>query len=147
MRRTRIALVVLSGAAVAGILFYSSTTVVIADTMEDIWPDPVDRQYVLLRAVSRKLQSYSTQHGRLPESLAELGAAELPGPVGERPNWHDVWNVPLRYTPGGDQFTLNSAGPDRLWGTTDDLHLIDGTTYAAKRRLEGRDTATRLPVP
>jgi hypothetical protein len=51
-----------------------------------------------------------------------LCPAHLPHPVG-----FDAWTTPLRYHgEDGAHYRIRSAGPDRKWGTPDDIELQDG---------------------
>jgi hypothetical protein len=112
--------------------------IVIVDTEETLWPDPRDREAVHLRALSGRLQSYARDHGRLPDSLTVL----------ESPlNRPDEWGTPVRYLRSGPILRLRSAGPDREFGTPDDIEVRDGTTYESKRALyvASQDSARRAP--
>jgi hypothetical protein len=54
-------------------------------------------------------------HGTFPKTLGEIRA--------EDSHWqiHDRWNNPLKYETDGTTFLLVSAGPDRQFGTSDDI--------------------------
>ena len=139
--RTRGKVLVAAGALVAaglGLLAWVSTTFVIADTEEDIWPDPRDRQHVHLGILSRQLQAHARDHGGLPASLAALSADMARPQAADR--LLDLWGTGLGYERARAVFTLRSAGPDREFGTADDIVYRDGTTYRSKRALAGYDT-------
>lgn len=96
------------------------------DTEETLWPDPRDRQMVHLGALSRRLQGWARDHDSLPESPSTLGY-----PL----NRADEWGTAILYQRSGPVLLLRSAGPDRRFGTSDDITLRDGTTYESKRAL------------
>jgi hypothetical protein len=89
--------------------------VIIVDTEEDLIPDPVERTknrlYVLRTAALRTMR----RTGSLPRTLDEL--VEESGMQIR----NDSWGIPFRYTPGTTDFELRSAGPDRVFGSRDDL--------------------------
>lgn len=123
-------------ALIVGLLLVGSQTTGIVDTEETLWPNPRDREGVHLRTLSMQLQAYVRDHGMLPESLSVLGAAI------SRP---DEWGTAIRYEHMGEILDLRSAGPDRRFGTSDDIIVRDGTTYASKRALyiERQDSARK----
>lgn len=113
-------------AAVVGLLWAGSRATVIVDTEETLWPNPRDREGVHLRTLSAQLQAYARDHGTLPENLSVLSTAI------SRP---DEWGTAIRYEHTGEILDVRSAGPDRRFGTSDDIVVRDGTTYASKRAL------------
>ena len=121
-----------------GTLVLVRRALVIVDTEEDLWPDPRARQAVHLGVLSRRLQAYARDHGALPENLAALGAPLV------QP---DEWGVAIWYQRAGPVLQLQSAGPDRTFGTIDDIEVRDGTTYESKRALylAAQDSARRAP--
>ena len=110
----------------------------VVDTEEMLWPDPRDRTAVHLGALSHALQAYAQEHGELPATLAAV-----PPPL----NRADEWGGEIRYHRDGPVFSLRSAGPDRQFGTPDDIVIEDGTTYASKRALylRGQDSLHHTP--
>lgn len=123
-------------AVIVGLLWAGSRTTVIVDTEETLWPDPRDREGLHLRTLSRQLQAYARDHGALPDSLSVLGA-EISRP--------DEWGTAIRYEHTTAVLDLRSAGPDRRFGTTDDITVRDGTSYDSKRALylERQDSARK----
>jgi len=89
------------------------------DTMEDIWPDPDDRQGVLLRASQQAVQSYWADEGSLPSSLDEL-AAERPTHLVVQV---DEWGNRLRHTRSDEGLCIWSSGADMRFETDDDLAM------------------------
>jgi len=123
--------------AVIALMVLGQGVFVIGDTEEDIWPDPRDRQGVHLRLIARSVAAYATEHGYPPDSLPMLLAGLPPDEYRARASrLTDLWAMPLKYKATGPVYELRSAGPDRAFGTDDDIWLRDGTTYASKRALE-----------
>ena len=121
---------VLAGLLVLGVAwFFTSTT--ITDTEEDIWPDPRARQAVHMRVLGRRLQAAARYDGGLPDSLTQ------PWPTDSlfRTYSVDLWGTRLVYLHRDSIFFLRSAGPDKQFGSSDDVTLCDGTTYEAKVAL------------
>jgi hypothetical protein len=54
-------------------------------------------------------------HGTFPKTLWEIRTEDSPWQI------HDRWKNPLKYETDGTTFLLVSAGPDRLFGTSDDI--------------------------
>lgn len=79
--------------------------------------------------VARGLAAYFHQNGRFPEptDLSQLTDVLYPAFL-SRPVGLDAWKSGLRYRPRdkGARYRLISAGPDREFGTDDDLVLEDG---------------------
>jgi hypothetical protein len=72
----------------------------------------------LINMDAGQIALYKTQHGKLPEALADLGVPS------EKKMFHttDPWGTKFKYTKlGDDHFELTSAGPDREFGTSDDI--------------------------
>ena len=77
------------------------------------------------KAFAASLQVYASQisqresvSGHVPEGdgvsvLEQAGIRGVPNT--------DPWGNEVRYHGEGDRFTLSSAGPDRQWGTKDDI--------------------------
>jgi hypothetical protein len=128
-KRTHLVAGAVAVAAIAAATYGLARTGVIVDTEETLWPNPRDRQAVHLSLLDRRLQGFYRDHGALPSGLEVVA-----GPR-ERA---DLWGTPLRYAPRDSTFVLRSAGPDRRFGTADDLVGEVGVTYASKRMLYQR---------
>ena len=87
-----------------------------------------------LSAIRTALQAFEVDCGRYPTSVEGLPSlAASPGLPGWRGPYlnigtnsvakglSDQWGTPLRYVAEGGQVAVVSAGPDRAFGTTDDL--------------------------
>jgi general secretion pathway protein G len=81
-----------------------------------------------IKNVDMAVNVYEVESGRLPTSLEALIKND------GTPGWHgpylkgtsipdDAWDTPLKYTvaKGGRTFAIISAGPDKQFGTDDDL--------------------------
>lgn len=91
--------------------------VAVVDTESSIWPDPVDRTWVRLESVQHLIARFEQVTGRLPERLEEVLPSES-APVAMRV---DAWETPFRYDVIGTGYKISAAGPDRAFGTADDL--------------------------
>ncbi len=72
------------------------------------------------------VERHIAQTGNAPDSLDNLGLGES--------SLTDFWGTPYRYDPGAagnNDWTLSSAGPDKQFGTADDLDDLLG--FAANR--------------
>lgn len=92
-----------------------------ADRVEKVLP-ATQRDSVLamgrrLVRVARAIDGFGRELGRLPQSLRGPVIWNR-GPRGELP---DLWGREVRYSPSGDRFELRSAGPDRAYGSADDI--------------------------
>ena len=104
-------------------------------TIEDIWPNPVERQRVYLSRWAQEVVEYQQATGSTPLNLEALQTwrsttGRLKGPDGEgiEPQTpRDEWDTAIAYVSEGTQFTLVSAGPDRIMGTKDDITFSDTT--------------------
>jgi hypothetical protein len=79
-------------------------------------------------------REYLRKHRTYPQDLTELNAKNLP--------LTDYWGTEIKYEPFGtvadnrsglasfSSYTLRSAGPDGVLGTTDDIVMIDGVIVA-----------------
>jgi hypothetical protein len=72
-------------------------------------------------AVRNALELYQADHDALPASLSELVPHYL------REQRPDCWGTPYRYLVGPGVIAVAAAGPDREFGTDDDI-----TTYATR---------------
>lgn len=82
-----------------------------------------------LRLIAVAAESFHPSHKRYPNDLAEL-ANFIPYVSSVTV---DVWGNPVRYSVSEGAFVVRSAGPDRKFGTVDDvvirkddLNLADG---------------------
>lgn len=90
------------------------------DTMEDFWPDPVDRTEVFFRGIHHAMETYWQEFQRFPDDLSELRSAlELQAVIDV-----DAWEQDIRYVPHEDGYCLWSAGPDLEFMTLDDLAVF-----------------------
>jgi hypothetical protein len=68
---------------------------------------------------------YGMQHkGRLPDSIEELTKESESGdqhPLLRTGDITDSWHTPYQFERDGKNITITSAGPDRKFGTKDDL--------------------------
>ena len=84
---------------------------------------------VALASLAMALDLHYARYDAYPATLNEL-RAKLAGRRGKLPKVEDPWKQPFFYQVGEDEFTLCSAGPDRVRGTEDDLcfeYYADGT--------------------
>ena len=65
--------------------------------------------------IAHSLLESRNLHGTFPKTLGEIRAEDSQWHV------HDRWNNPLKYETDGTAFLLVSAGPDREFGTLDDI--------------------------
>ena len=71
-----------------------------------------------LQQVEAALDAYATEHGSYPDDLAQIVPAYLPIPD----LLIDPWGTQLRLVRGdGEKVFLLSAGPDRVFGSGDDI--------------------------
>jgi Type II secretion system (T2SS), protein G len=72
----------------------------------------------MIKTDAGQIALYKSQHGKLPEALADLGNPS------EKTLFFttDPWGTKFKYTKLGDEhFELTSAGPDGEFGTSDDI--------------------------
>ena len=102
------------------------------DSLEELFPDPRERQGFRFAELHNRTLSYATSHnGALPADLTTL-ASSFPSSDSVMARLGvDLWGTPIVYKRIGTVFTLQSAGPDRAWHTGDD---IAETASAADRR-------------
>ena len=85
---------------------------------------PLNRTRLAFAITSAAITSYDAIYGAYPKSLQELLQGDKQGSNGllESPDsLMDAWGQPIRYTPQSNGFELISAGPDRIFGTQDDV--------------------------
>jgi hypothetical protein len=92
---------------------------VVADRESDLWPDARDRTSVRMAEVRRLIARYRAAHGSFPAVLDEVFPTT-------RSEWvmdyeHDAWGGALLYRRRDDDYELRSSGPDRQFGTADDI--------------------------
>lgn len=92
----------------------------IAHTLEDLYRDPEDRTYFMLRQLRRLVGDYRDSTGKVPLALGDVLNPSL-APGYRLMALHDAWGVPFRYSRGGEELELRSAGPDEEFGSGDDL--------------------------
>lgn len=89
------------------------------DRMEDYWPEPERRTGVFFGGVQEAMSLYWHNRGELPEDLTALGAGLEHHAVVDV----DGWGNEMRYVAVEHGYCLSSAGPDSLFGTSDDLAI------------------------
>lgn len=123
---------------------------IIADTEAMLFPDPADRTRARMETNQYLLDRYFSGHRSFPDALRAVLPAD---PTEWLSNYtHDAWGKPFRYTRKGNDYELVSAGPDREFGTADDLRATriraptsspvgrpgTGSTRGAQPAIEGR---------
>lgn len=93
------------------------------DRRAEISPTPAEitaRRFAILR---EEIQTVRTVAGVLPERLEEILQRHEPDPnLRPQRRWLlDGWETPFRYVRTQGSYELISAGPDRQFGTADDL--------------------------
>jgi general secretion pathway protein G len=79
-----------------------------------------------ISGISTAIDLYETDNGRLPDNLQNLLTK------GSEPNWNgpylrkaeslkDPWGTEFQYSKQGHLYTVVSAGPDKSFGTGDDV--------------------------
>lgn len=87
----------------------------VIDSEEDLIPNPVERTLNRLYMLRSSVRFLQARHGVLPTTIDELvkeSGMDLR---------MDAWATPIRYTTVSTRFELRSAGPDRVFETSDDL--------------------------
>ena len=87
-----------------------------------------DKTNTDLQALAQAAEEYRQNHGKYPtgDLTGLLSAMTAGGATSD----HDAWGTLFRYVPAADgqSFSLASAGPDKKFGTDDDLGASDRTT-------------------
>ena len=77
-----------------------------------------------IEEIQKSATIYQMQHaGRLPDSIADLtkdGTDDNPSLL-KPDDLVDAWRTPFRFEKDGKAWTITSAGPDRKFGTKDDV--------------------------
>ena len=79
-----------------------------------------------IASIESAIDLYEMDNGRFPDSLQNLVSK------GSEPNWsgpylkkaeqlNDPWGTQFQYTKSGNSYTIVSAGPDKAFGTADDV--------------------------
>ncbi len=74
-------------------------------------------------AVAGQIRNYAIENGQVPQG--DDVSALLKAGIRDAPQV-DPWNTPVRYRGEGNAFVLSSAGPDKKWGTSDDIVVKGG---------------------
>ena len=82
--------------------------------------------HTYIAQIANAVYAYAAANDAQPDSLDEL---LRPSPPDDHsgcthcfdPILRDVWGTPFRYTQQGTTFTITSAGPDKEFGTADDI--------------------------
>ncbi len=74
-------------------------------------------------AVASQIRNYAIENGQVPQG--DDVSALLKAGIRDAPQV-DPWNTPVHYHGEGGTFVLSSAGPDRKWGTSDDIVIKGG---------------------
>lgn len=98
-----------------------STAVLRGDSDEMIFADSTELTEFRLRQLNRLLGQYISKHGSPPRTLGDVLPEHLS--EGERDSAQkDAWGTLIRLEgTASSQRLLRSAGPDRRWGTEDDI--------------------------
>lgn len=112
----------------------------VVDTEESLWPDPVERTWVRLANLRYRIEGYRLQAGRFPASLEEL----LPGSADRDALARDAWGGTFALRPLPNDYELRSSGPDRVLGTPDDVVATSASERPEFRRPPGQRTYTIL---
>ena len=88
-------------------------------------PAPPIRKAFIDRMLSfdAALQGVRVESGHFPEGqgvlvVREAGISNFPS--------EDPWGGEIRYSGSGSGYEISSAGPDKAWGTKDDVRIRDG---------------------
>ena len=74
----------------------------------------------LMETNAGQIALFKNQHGALPATLDEVASGT---PETVMFSMMDAWITEFKYVPKKDgQFQLVSAGPDKVFGTSDDIH-------------------------
>lgn len=90
-------------------------------------PAPAMRKafIVSLKTAGEQVRNYAIQNGHVPEGEG----VEVPIAAGLRTTPRvDPWGNAVRYKGKGNHYSFSSAGPDKQWGTKDDILITDADT-------------------
>lgn len=89
---------------------------------------PIRKAFIVsLESANDAITQYQVDNGQIPqgegmEVLLKAGIRSIPSV--------DPWGGKVRYEGRGNNYTLSSAGPDRRWGTQDDVVVKNGHLVA-----------------
>jgi len=90
-------------------------------------PAPAMRKafMVSLKTAGEQVRNYAIENGHVPEG----DSVEVPIAAGLRttPSM-DPWGNAVQYKGEGNHYSFSSAGPDKQWGTKDDIVITDKDT-------------------
>jgi hypothetical protein len=88
-------------------------------------PAPPIRNAFIVQIISfdGAIAAYRSENGHVPEGtgfqvLRDAGLTNVPS--------EDPWGGKLRYSGSGQDYEFASAGPDKAWGTKDDVRIKNG---------------------
>lgn len=113
-------------AALLAFMFFSACAGTADDTPPAaLNPAPPIRKAFIARMVSfdSAIQGIRIGSGHVPEGdgvqvVRDAGISNFPS--------EDPWGGEIRYTGSGPDYEITSAGPDRAWGTKDDVRIRNG---------------------
>ncbi len=76
-----------------------------------------------MNAVASQIRNYAIENGQVPQG--DDVSALLKAGIRDAPQV-DPWNTPVHYHGEDNTFVLSSAGPDKKWGTSDDIVVKGG---------------------
>ena len=85
---------------------------------------PIRKAFIAsLESANDAILQYQVDNGQIPQGkvmdvLLKAGIRSIPS--------IDPWGGKVRYDGEGNSYTLSSAGPDRQWGTQDDVVVRNG---------------------
>ena len=98
----------------------------------------------MMAFVTRIVEQFTAQHGRFPnedEWRKAMSDATYPTPT-------DSWGTPLRYNLDNGEAVVTSAGPDKTFGTRDDLKQKAEQTVRGDSETRAEDgAASGAPQP
>ena len=121
-KRIRNILILVFGLPMIGIGIFA--TMVILNVYNRIELDRTVATQKSIEEIQKAVEIYKLMHnGRGPDSievLAKEGSDERP-PLLRSGALVDSWRTPYRFEKNGKAWTITSAGPDRKFGTKDDV--------------------------
>lgn len=98
----------------------SARRISIVDDDRTFYPDPRERTEARIEDLRYNIRQYVRRHRRLPARLDEVFGEDIRADVLWR-FLHDAWDQEIRYQPSPPEYELRSAGPDKVYGTSDDI--------------------------